>query len=349
MRLILTVALVLVFVSCNNIPPHDTGVASMSAENTQDCDNHAAHPDDVMRFAPGKAEGEVVGVLALRACSEAVKRFPREARFRFQLGRALAALRREGEAAKEFETAASMGYGPAKFYRAQALLASYFESGPEAEYEQAVRLLEEVKESFAPAAKRYDEVVYSSEGFQNPRIIDALYAGDVERLNRARILVAFYVSGMQEFFSIDLHPVGNECPAIMVESSINLDLDAAVVGDPKSTPERWAYDLMFLGAEWAGKIFIDPVYRGDPAKWREYYKTLGRRDGYHLANKFGCESPVSKKVYNGVVKFARAKRPLAEYMEELSKGRGRDLFLVASEEPAAEEAEEAEEPSGDPH
>jgi len=338
MRIILTILLVIMLAACGGQLPRRAREAQASAENTHGCDLEAAHPDDLMRVAPGKTDGEVVGVLALRACTEAIRQFPREARFRFQHGRALLSMRREGEAAEQFKTAAGMSYGPAKYYLAAALLDSYFESGPDAEYEQAVKLLEEVKESFAPAAKLYDEVVFTSEGFKNPRVIEAFYRGDVECLNRARILVACYAAGMQEFLSVEYHPVGNECPALMVDSSITYDLDAAIVGDPRTTLERFKYDLIFLGAQWAGTILLDPTYKGDLAKWRDYYKLLGRRDGYYLVNRFGCESPVSRKVYSGLVKFAKAKRPLSEYLEELSKGQGKDLFLVAAE--SASESEE---------
>jgi tetratricopeptide (TPR) repeat protein len=328
---VLALVLALVFCGCASLK--DGGAVRASADNPNECDNQAAHPEDIMRLAQGKTDEQVVGVLAQRACSEALGQFPSEPRFHFQMGRALLALKREGDAVKEFDTAASMGYAPAKHYRAEALLDSYLNgSGPDSEYEEAVRLLEEVKESFAPAGRRYDEVVLNLEGFQNPRIIEAMYRGDVERLNRVRILVAFYAQGMQKFLSIDYHPTDIQCPAILVDSSINLDLDAAVVGDPRNTLERFGYNAMFVGAEWAGKIFIDPTYQGDPEKWREYYQSLGHRDGFYLANKFGCQSPVSRKVYSGLVKFAKAKRPLSEYAEELTKSRGKDLFLIAAEE-----------------
>ena len=312
-------------------------VAQPSAEDTHACDVEAAHPEDLMRVAQGKADGEVVGMLALRACSEAVRQFPAEARFRFQRGRALLALRRKGEAAADFKAAAEMGYRTAKYYEALALLDSYFKSGGEDEYEQAIQLLTEIKEVFAPAAKRYDEVVFTLEGFTNPRIVKAFYLDDVARLNNSRILVAAYAAGMQKFLSVEYHPVGNECPAILVDSSINYDLDTALVGDPRNTLERFANDLIFLGVQWTGTILLDPTYKGDPEQWRDYYKDLGRRDAYHLVNKFGCESPVSQKVYGGLVKFAKAKRPLSEYLEELSKGRGKDLFLVAAEAPTEDE------------
>jgi len=324
----------LFLVSCNNISPGRKDGALTSAQQTHECDIQAAHPDDIMRFAVGKADGEVVGVLALRACSEAVRQFPYEPRFHFQLGRALAALNRRDEAAKAYEMAASMGHLPAKFYRAEAILDAYWESGSEAEYEKAVHILEEVKVSFAPAAQRYKEVVFSLEGFQNPRIIEALYRGDVERLNRARILIALYGLGMQEFLSTEWNPEENDCPAYLIDPSINYDFDSAIAGDPRNTLERLGYDLMFLGAEWAGKLFIDPTWKGDMTKWRDYYKSLGRRDAQFLAREYGCRSPVTKKLYSGLIKFAKARRPLSEYAEQLSKGSGKELFLIPAEEVA---------------
>lgn len=319
-----------------------TSEVKSSTELSHACDVEAAHPDDILRHAPGKADTEVVPVLALRACTAAVKQFPNEARFHFQLGRALAAMKRVDEAAKEYETAASMGYSPAKFYQAEAILDSYWKSGSETDYEKAVHILEEAKESFDPAAKRYKQVVYNPEGFQNPRIIDALYMDDFERLNRARILVALYGLGMQEFLSTEWNPEDNDCPGYLIDPTINFDLDAAIAGDPRNTLERVGYDLIFVGAEWAGKLILDPTWKGDPTKWRDYYKSLGRRDGQFLAREFGCGSPITKKLYNSLVQFAKAKRPLADYAEDLSKGSGKELFLVQAEQVAEEQQEQPE-------
>ena len=339
MRLSLTIAVGFLFLSsCGGNPPVAPGEAKVVAEEPHECDTQAAHPDDIMRFAAGKADGEVVGVLALRACSAAVKQFPDEPRFHFQLGRALAALKRKDEAARAFEKAASMGSAPAKYYRAEALLDSFWASGADAQLEQAVKLLEEVQESFAPAAQRYKEVVFSVEGFQNPRIVQALYSGDIATLNRARILVALYAQGMQEFLSTEWNPEGNDCPAYLIEPSINFDLDAAVAGDPRNTVERGLYDITFSGAEWVGTLAVDPTWKGDLNKWRDYYKSLGRRDAQFLAREYGCRSPVTQNLYSGLVEFAKAKRPLMEYADELKASRGKDLFLIEVEQPGKQAA-----------
>jgi tetratricopeptide (TPR) repeat protein len=337
MRLTLITSLGLLFlIACSGGRPDAASKVQTVADEPHECDAQAAHPDDIMRFATGKADGEVVGVLALRACWEAAKQYPNEHRFHFQLGRAFAALRRNEEAAKEFEKAVSLGSTPAKYYRAETILESFWVSGSEAEYDQAVKLLEEAaKDSFAPAEQRYKELSFSSEGFQNPRIIEALYSGDMKTLNQARILVALYAQGMQEFLSVEWNPEGNDCPAYLVEPSINFDLDAAIVGDPRNTAERLLYDTTFSGAEWVGTLAADPTWKGDLTKWRDYYKSLGRRDAQFLAHEFGCESQVTKILYGGLIEFSKAKRPLIEYAEELKSRGGRDLFLVPVEQAQA--------------
>lgn len=341
MRLTLTIALGLLFLACGNDPQPGAVAVTTSPEQTHDCDLQAAHPEDILRRAPGKEDGQIVGFLAQRACSEATKQFPNEARFHFQLGRALAALKRTDEAAKEFESAASMNYAPAKYYRADALLGSYWESGSETDYQKAVQILEEVQESFAPAAVLHKQVVFNSEGFVNPRIVEALYRRDIEQLNRARILVALYAQGMQEFLSTEWNPEENDCPAYLIDPEVNYHLDSAVAGDPRNTIERAAYDVGFIGVEWAGKLFIDPTWKGDPEKWRTYYKSLGRRDGQFLAREFGCQSPVTKNLYQGLVQFAKARKPLAEYLENLKNGEGKILFLKETED-GTEEPQEGE-------
>lgn len=315
-----------------------------SSDMTHDCDLQAAHPEDALRYAQGKTDEEIIPVLALRACSEAVRQFPNEPRFHFQMGRALAAMKKVEEAAKEFEAAASMGYAPAKFYRADAIMDSYLESGNEDDYQKAVQMLEQTKESFPPAAKRYREVVYSPEGFQSPRIIDGLYYEDYERLNRARILVALWGQGFQEFLATEWNPEDNDCPAYMLDPSINYDLDAAVAGDPSTTVERLKYDTILFGVEWAGTLIYDPTWKGDSTKWRDYYKALGKRDAQFMVREFGgCRSPVAKKIYYGLVQFAKAKKPFTDYYQDLRNGSGKELFLRQNSQAANEEQGQATE------
>jgi hypothetical protein len=330
----------LLLVSCVDNASRIPGGAKTSAEETNDCDIQAAHPSDILRLAPGKTDDEIVAVLAMRACSAAVERFPNEPRFQFQLGRALTAMKRPEEAAKAFERAASMGYPAANFYRAEAALQAYWDSGSESDLDNAKQLLKEAKDSFAPAAERLRQLVFRKEGFQNPRIVEAFYQGEVEQLNVARILVAHYALGMHEFLSTRWNPEDNDCPAYLVEPAINYELDSACAGDPRNGLERAGYDLALYGAALAGKL-LDPVWKGDLQKWREFYQSLGRRDGQYLAGEYGCQSPVTKRLYKGLLQFAKAKKPLSEYAEGLLNGEGLNLFLDSAEQ-TAEVKEEQE-------
>lgn len=327
---VVTVAVVglLLLASCANTSLPTPAIEQTSAEQPHECDTQAAHPNDVLRVAAGKLDEDVIPVLALRACSAATKQFPNESRFHFQLGRALLALQRADEAAKAFETAASMGNAPAKFYLAETELAAYWDSYSEAPPEEVVRMLDEIDESFAPAAERLKQIVFRTEGFQFPLIIEALHDKDYERLNRVRILVALYALGMHEFLATKWNPTDHNCPAYVVQPAITYDLDRAVAGDPRNPIEGVAYTVAFSAASWAGKVLIDSTWRGDREKWQDYYKSLGARDGQYLASEFGCQSPVTRRIYDNLVEFSKMKRPLAEYAEGLLNGEGKELFLA---------------------
>lgn len=341
MKLIVTSLLALLFLVGGGYTALHYAGAFQSADQPHECDTQAAHPSDPLRLAPGKTDEEVVGVLALRACTAATKQFPGEGRFSFQFGRALAALKRGDEAQQAFEQAARDGYAPAKFYLAEKALDAYWESRSKEDMDRTIQLLEEAQQSFPPAAERLGQVTCSVEGFENPIIIDAFSRRDNEALNRARLLVALYAQGMQESLSSQLH-VQTYCPAVVAQASINYDLDAAVAGDPRNALDRFVNDGVILAASYAGVLF-DPVWKGDREKWMTFYKELGKRDGLHLAHKCGCESPFTEEVYAGMVEFARAKRPLSEYAEHLMNHEGTKLFLSPLErDPGQQDTAEQE-------
>lgn len=94
-----------------------TGVAALELDR---CDVAAAHPSDPDRIGEGVETAKVVTHVAIPACRSAVERDPTQARFHYQLGRAIVywaeangANADEGIAA--VKTAADMGYRQAQF------------------------------------------------------------------------------------------------------------------------------------------------------------------------------------------------------------------------------------------
>lgn len=93
---------------------------SVFADDIHECDLQAAHPSDPDHVGPGRSSGEVILQKAIPACREAVASHPDEARFHYQLGRALTywADANSGDSAEGFQyvrQAAEMGYTQALF------------------------------------------------------------------------------------------------------------------------------------------------------------------------------------------------------------------------------------------
>lgn len=92
----------------------------LMAAEPDPCDLAAAHPSDPDRIGPGVPTAEVVTHVAIPACRAAIEREPREARFHYQLGRAIVYWARansaeEAEGVAAVGAAADLGYRQAQF------------------------------------------------------------------------------------------------------------------------------------------------------------------------------------------------------------------------------------------
>lgn len=90
------------------------------AADVHECDRQAAHPSDPDRVGDGRSSSEVVTHRAIPACREAQSMYPDEARFHYQLGRAIVYWADAndgdyGEGMRHLETAAAMNYTQALF------------------------------------------------------------------------------------------------------------------------------------------------------------------------------------------------------------------------------------------
>jgi TPR repeat protein len=86
------------------------------------CDVEAADHLDPDGVGLARFANEIEPEAALQACEAAVARDPQNARFHFQLGRALNALRRYDEARAEWDTARQMGHARASYAIGNAIL-----------------------------------------------------------------------------------------------------------------------------------------------------------------------------------------------------------------------------------
>ena len=94
--------------------------AQVAAVDVHECDLQAAHPSDPDRVGSAKGSREVVTHLAIPACRQAVSEYPDEARFHYQLGRAIvywagANNADDSEGVASVEQASRMGHTQAQF------------------------------------------------------------------------------------------------------------------------------------------------------------------------------------------------------------------------------------------
>ncbi len=83
---------------------------SEAAAPVTSCDRLAAHPADTQRVVEGVAWDLMDGRAAVRACEDAVQRYPQELRFQYQLGRALLRSKRRDEGLPYLFDVAEKGY-----------------------------------------------------------------------------------------------------------------------------------------------------------------------------------------------------------------------------------------------
>jgi TPR repeat protein len=93
------------------------------------CDLEAADHLDPEGVGLARFANEIEPDAALQACQAAVAREPQNARFHYQLGRALNALRRYDEARAEWETARQMGHSRASYAIGNAILNEAHQTG----------------------------------------------------------------------------------------------------------------------------------------------------------------------------------------------------------------------------
>jgi TPR repeat protein len=77
------------------------------------CDTLAGNPIDPGRVGPGVATAAVRAEAAVLACQEAVRLYPNELRFQFQLGRAFRQANKVDDALRWYTAAADKGYAGA--------------------------------------------------------------------------------------------------------------------------------------------------------------------------------------------------------------------------------------------
>src|ERR1700722_17352356 len=107
--------------------------ALTQAQEINACDRLAGSPQDPSRVGPGVPFFSIDGEAALAACATAERDHPDTVRFAYQLGLALARLKRYPEAAVRLREAAEAGYAPAEADLAYAITEFGVDGGSPAE------------------------------------------------------------------------------------------------------------------------------------------------------------------------------------------------------------------------
>lgn len=92
-------------------------IISVSAQNAPltDCDRFAAHPNDPQKKTSGVPFNKIDANAAVAACEEALRRYPNDIQFAFQLGRAYDKIGDVAAAVEQYKRAADQGYAMAQF------------------------------------------------------------------------------------------------------------------------------------------------------------------------------------------------------------------------------------------
>lgn len=273
------------------------------------CDTLAAHPEDKKRLGAGIADERIVAGAAIEKCTLAVEENPDEARFHFQLGRAYWKARRYDEALEAFLKAEEMNYAPAVFYLGQAYEKGFI-SGEKADPAAAKNLyLIAASEGFEPAIRAYQELAGNEPDFsefKQPRLMKALYDGDLEAFNQNRVDAVAYAVGVENFITIPDSEYDPTCKGL-IDTATNDKLRKMLYMNIFGLPAEavnWSDER--VGAATLPKFF-DPRFNMMLARYQKV-KDDGTNDLYLLSYDYGtCKGAIVKKVYSTVKRFVNEK------------------------------------------
>lgn len=237
-------------------------------DDVDECDLLAAHPNDPERLAEGVADDQIVPRLALRACEAALRRQPNEARFVFQMGRALLAADRRQQAAQQFERAAQLNYGAGLAYLGDAF---QFGHGVTANAARALELYRRaVERGFKPAEGQIEMLTFDPARFTN-QLPTLLFQGETAALaDTSRQPINVYLFGF-------VSTLVQECqallpPAVMIPLLV------------RRYPENWTPEA---------DVRFD-VMRFAPA---------AEFDARAFVRRHGCDGPVAREMAGRITRF----------------------------------------------
>ena len=294
--------------------PLSKPAAASADASLHPCDALAGHPGDPGHKGDGVYDSDLNAAEAIKQCALAVKQQPKNARFRFQLGRAYWVAKQYTNAVPMLASAQAMEYAAAYHYLGMA-----YEQG-RVKGEPADKVFAADLYKLAIAGGFDAEAVLVSSGvaepppvvekpedldaavFKEPAWVRALFAGDMDTLNRSRTQVLTYIRGMHEFISLDPNEFDESCEKL-ADASVGekLDFEQTGVGDGKVNMNVTLSEAMRL-------LKSSPRMVMAEAERNERTSQNGVDDMNVLSEDYGsCAGPVVQRVYSNIKRFLREK------------------------------------------
>lgn len=293
-------------------------------EEIHKCDEVAAHVSDKQKWGKGVTDEEIAPPLAIKYCSEAVKQYPDSARFHFQLGRAFWVAQKFNEAIPHLSAALEKGHVAAAAYLGDAYRTG--QGGVPVDPARATELYQVAAKGGFDAARQtlqahqqtVQKTTFRQDGFARTDIIVPLYKGDLSGLHQldrwGKYQVGIYLKAFNDFFKTEnfsfiQQELGQNpmaCRQLFDPQVEKLIINSAMVTNNPfgDTVQEQAMNSLknFLD------IYKDMAKRGTaPIAERstniQVWQEQGGKDAFHVVAEYGCESPVTRQIYQNIPQF----------------------------------------------
>jgi TPR repeat protein len=256
------------------------------------CDALASHPHDMERHAVGVADDQIIPGAAIEACEHAVKVSPDLARVRFELGRAYWSANRDSDALLAFSTAAKAGYAPAMKYIGDAYLEGRgLPSRTQADTYKAIEWYKqsgdagfsEGKQAFQETSERLSKLTLDESAFNKGNYIHDIYYNTSEDGISPIFFTTYVQAFVEELGGDKLLYVDQQCRPLINQlglTALNFAQMISLLPMFKDQNSLIMGGLSMLGSDYA--------------------KDFGVRDATALVDRYGCKSPVTKRILQNI-------------------------------------------------
>ncbi len=306
-------------------------MAMAASDDVHPCDDVAAHNQDRQRWGKGISDEDLAPALAISRCAAAVKEYPETARFQFQLGRAFWIAKRYREAIAPLTAGATGGHAAAYAYLGEAYknglggvpqdndrAMKYYQLAAQSGFKTA-------EDALATLQKEAKQSTFSSEGFQEPGIMQGLYTGDFSLFPSGydQWFVDVYLLTFSEWFNDDVKFADKNSDnvsscVLLYDPELKQILANKVVADHPMYGGSGSSDPAQQGAGFIKEIFSQMLKARQPGGFQDManknkfdggmaLQTLKRKaskDALYLANTYGCDGKIVKQVYKNIKPYA---------------------------------------------